>query len=110
MVKETKTGSNAIHLASLNGHLNIVKHLIGFTDAPLAPNNYGGTPIYCAALNGNLETVKFLVGLTKTPNAPNNYGKTPTSVAKNAEIRRILQPFMCSKKHNNGSSTKTSTK
>ena len=56
---------------------NIVKILIGFTYAPLAPDTYGCTPIHYAAANGNLDTTKFLVGLKDTPNALDNHGNTP---------------------------------
>ena len=56
---------------------NIVKILIGFTYAPLAPDTYGCTPIHYAAANGNLDTTKFLVGLIDTPNALDNHGNTP---------------------------------
>ena len=93
MVK-SKSGINAIHLAALNGHLNIVKHLMGFTDTPLALDNLGYSPIHFAAINGNLDTVKFLVGLTKTPNTPDNYGKTPIKIAKlmeNVEVKKFLE-------------------
>ena len=69
---------------------------MGFTDTPLAPNNYGGTPIHFAAVNGNLDTVKFLVGLTQTPNVPDNDGETPIEVAKvvgNVEVQKFLENY-----------------
>jgi len=48
--------------------------------------------------------------LTDNPNAPNNYGNTPTSGAKNAEICRILETFITSRKRNAEPSEKTSMK
>ena len=68
------------------------------------------SPIYLAASNGHTEIVKILAPLTDNPNAPDNDGKTPSSVAKNAEIRGILQSFNTSRKHNAGPSGKPSKK
>ena len=80
------------------------------TDNPNAPNNFGVTPIHLAAKYGHTEIVKFLAPLTDNPNAPNNYGNTPTSGAKNAEICRILETFLTSRKRNAEPSEKTSMK
>ena len=84
---------NPFSLKNLESHavdIEIVKILAPLTDNPNAPNQYGSTPIYWAAHNGHTEIVKFLIPLADNPNTPNNNGKTPSSVAKNAEIRRIL--------------------
>ena len=70
-----------------------------FTDAPLAPNNRGGTPIHYAAANGNLDTIKFLVGLTDTPNALDNHENTPIKFAKfykNVELQKFLEDYCAS--------------
>jgi ankyrin repeat protein len=96
MVKETNTGKNAIHLAALNGHLNIVKHLMSFTNVPLAPDKSGFAPIDYAVGNGNLDTVKFLIGLTNKPNKPSNFGLTPIENAKlsgNVEVQKFLEDY-----------------
>ena len=69
------------------------------TDNPNAPDRDGNTPIYQAALNGHTEIVKILVPLTNDPNALNDItGKSPVDVAKNDEIRTILESFKPSKK------------
>ena len=49
-----------IHFAAMNGQLNTVEYLAGFTDTPNAPNNDGYTPIHLAARNGQLNTVEYL--------------------------------------------------
>ena len=51
------------------------------------------TPIYMAAEYGHTEIVKILAPLTDNPDAPNNKGVTLSSVAKNVEIRRIIESF-----------------
>ena len=95
--KDNSHGCNSIHLAALKGHLNIVKHLMGLTDTPLAPDDQGWTPIHYAARgslytpNGNLDTIRFLVGFTSKPNAPTNTGRTPIGLAQyygNDEVKK----------------------
>ena len=69
------------------------------TDNPNAPDNNGETPIYLAAANGYTEMVRISAPLTNNHNAPGYYdGKTPTELAKNEEIRRILESFNTSTK------------
>ena len=70
--------------------------------------NWEKTPIHEAALNGSTEIVKILAPLTDDPNAPHEWGYTPSSVAQNAEIRRILESYNTTKKRKSGSSTKQS--
>ena len=80
-----------IFMAAQNGHAEIVKILAPLTDNANAPDNDGNTPIFLAACWGYTEIVKILAPLTGNPNAPNNKGETPSAVAKNEEIRKILE-------------------
>ena len=73
------------------GHTEIVKFLAPLTNNPNAPDDYGYTPIFWAAYYGHTEIVKILIPLTRNPNAPIKKGETPSSVAKNEEIREILE-------------------
>ena len=43
-----------------NGHAEIVKILVPFTDNPNTPNEDGETPIKWAICNGHLEIVQIL--------------------------------------------------
>ena len=103
-----KIGDTPIHKAAEYGHTEIVKILAPLTDKPNAQNKAGITPIYQAAQAeaGYTEIIKILVPLTDNPNAPNNNGVTPYVVAKNDEIRGILETFKTSKKRITGPSTK----
>ena len=57
------------------------------------------------------EIVKILAPLTENPNAPDGiFGETPIEVARNPEIRGILQSFNTSRKRKSGPSTKPSKK
>ena len=53
----TKNGNTFIHAAALSGHTEIIKALIGYTNNPNAPNNYGQTPFHFAAMNGHTEII-----------------------------------------------------
>ena len=64
------------------------------------PDKYGRTPIRMAALNRHTEIVKILTPLSDNPNAPDEDGRTPSSVANNAEIRKILESFNTPGKRN----------
>ena len=86
-----KYGDTPIHWAASLGHTEIVKILAPLTDYPNVSDGNGKTSIYWAAENGHTEIIKILAPLTDNPNAPDDYGQTPSSVAKNAEIRRILE-------------------
>ena len=81
-----------IMIAAIIGYTEIVKILAPLTKNPNAPCYNGTTPILEAAHRGHTEIVKILAPLTANPNAPNNDGETPSSVAKNDEIRQILDP------------------
>ena len=52
----------ALHIASWNGNLEIVKYLIETCHVDKeAKNNNGRTALHCASANGHLEIVKYLV-------------------------------------------------
>ena len=78
---ESSDGSNPIHYAAYNGHLEIVIILAKFTDVPNAVDNNGSTPIHYAAFRGHFKIVKFLTNLTDDPNIPNNDEITPIHYA-----------------------------
>ena len=85
---------------ALFGYTEIFKILAHLTDHPNAPIQNGNTPIHTAAKFGCTDIVKILAPLRDNPNAPNKTGVTPYEVAKNEEIRGILENFKTSKNHN----------
>ncbi|KAI0263653.1 ankyrin repeat-containing domain protein, partial [Gloeopeniophorella convolvens] len=55
-------GGTALHIASLNGHLEIVRLLLDRgASIGAAENNGGGTALHIASLNGHLEVVRLLL-------------------------------------------------
>ena len=91
-------GETPIYWAAWKGNTEIVKILAPLTDNPNAPNTAGETPIHNAACNGHAEIIKILAPLTVNPNAPDNIGRTPIKIAKNEDIRRIIESFNVSTK------------
>ncbi|GAA99344.1 hypothetical protein E5Q_06039 [Mixia osmundae IAM 14324] len=55
-------GNLALHMASANGHVEIVRYLVSLSpDERLAQQNQSGnTPLHWASLNGHLEVLKLL--------------------------------------------------
>ena len=68
----------ALHIASWNGNLEIVKYLIETCHVDKeAKNNNGRTALHCASANGHLEIVKYLIEKCRVDKeAKNNYGST----------------------------------
>ena len=93
-----ENGRTPIYWAALYGHTEIVKILAPLTDNPNAPYKNGNTPIHKAASCGYAEIIKILAPLTDNPNAPDKEGRTPFDIAKNEEIRTILESFNPSKR------------
>ena len=90
-----ENGGTPIYHATLKGHIEIVKILIGCTNDPNAPNILGETPILRATQKGYSEIVKILIEYTENPNAPDDFGRTPYEIAtlnENLEIMNILKP------------------
>ena len=92
-----ENGFNPIHCATLNGHLDILKFLVSFTDDPNFPElKHHITPIIFAAIQGQIEALKILAPLTKNPNEGIYFKRTPLQWAqycRHHEFARLLQSF-----------------
>ena len=72
-VSDIDNGFSPIHVAVINGHLDVLKILSIFTENPNATCNWNNlTPIHLAAYYNHLEILKFLVPLVKDPFIPNS--------------------------------------
>ena len=94
-----------MHVASANGHTEIVRMLLEVESIEINIHNEGGnTPLHWAALNGKEEICNLLIkgsksGKKANPNAKNEFNRQPieealqaghTSIAENlAQISKL---------------------
>ena len=96
--KKDVHGFTPIHVAVINGHLEVVKILAIFTENPnITCTSNKLTPIHMAAYYNHLEILKILVPLVKEPLKPNSRGWTALDIACQRgqfEIVKFLVPFV----------------
>ena len=88
--------NTALHMASANGHTEIVKLLLKQTGilSDLA-NDTGNTALHYAALNGKIDVVELLIAHKASANIKNEFGRLPLEdalQAGHAEIAEVLAP------------------
>ncbi|RXH83885.1 hypothetical protein DVH24_013130 [Malus domestica] len=71
----------ALHMASANGHLQIVEYLISRGVDLNATNEEMNTPLHWACLNGHVEVVKKLILAGSNLGVLNSYERTPVDEA-----------------------------
>jgi len=70
-----------LHLASGNGHLEVVKFLVSQGANVNALNDAGNTPLHWAALLGELQVVEYLLSQGADPCIHNEFQRTPLDEA-----------------------------
>lgn len=90
--KKTKNGNFALRLASMYGHLTIVKLLIGHqAKINLRMNFDGSTALMISTQEGNFEVVKYLTQNGANPFIRSYYGLTAFDFAANHDYISIYQ-------------------
>ncbi|XP_031124482.1 ankyrin repeat-containing protein P16F5.05c isoform X4 [Ipomoea triloba] len=74
-------GRTALHMASANGHCDIVDYLIRNEVDVNASNEEKNTPLHWACLNGHVEVVKSLILAGANVSALNSHERTPMDEA-----------------------------
>ncbi|CDP07971.1 unnamed protein product [Coffea canephora] len=74
-------GRTALHMASANGHLDIVEYLVHHRVDINAVNVEHNTPLHWACLNGHIEVVKCLILAGANVSALNSHERTPVDEA-----------------------------
>jgi len=88
-------------LASMYGHLEVVRELLSQGAEVDAADNNGLTPLYVACNNGHLEVVRELLSWSPNVNASDNKGLTPLYVAsKNFHMKVVVELLEWSALHN----------
>ena len=83
-------GRTPLALASLNGHLKVVKLLIEQGADLAVSNNYGWTPLNAASGRGHLETVRLLLSQGANPLVVGQSGWSPLdSAAKSGQVEIV---------------------
>ncbi|KAL1871094.1 ankyrin repeat-containing protein [Diaporthe australafricana] len=95
--------STCLHMATGNGHLEIVKIILShFADRPKeekqalldAQNEFGNTGLHWAALGGHLELVKLLVAEGASPAVANDKNYVPLDSASFGEKHDVVDFFL----------------
>ena len=73
-------GRTPIHFASLNGHSEVVKLVVNYTEIPNVADLYGMTPIHLATKNGHANVVQVLTSCTDSLNLLDSNGRTQISL------------------------------
>ena len=89
--KANNDGWTPLSCAAANGHGDVVQMLVAGGAEIDKATNAGWTPLYRAAYMGKTEVVKVLLSLGADRTKAAKDGKTPLDVARNDEIRRMLQ-------------------
>ena len=75
-------GNTALHLASANGFIDVVKYLVNELHCDVDPKNKSqSTPLSWAAFNGQKKVVEFLLEKGADCNSKNINGKKPSELA-----------------------------
>uniref|UniRef100_A0ACD5WRG8 Uncharacterized protein n=1 Tax=Avena sativa TaxID=4498 RepID=A0ACD5WRG8_AVESA len=74
-------GRTALHMASANGHLDVVEYLIQNGANVNSTNLEKNTPLHWACLNGHIEVIRALICAGATVSALNSHEKTPMDEA-----------------------------
>ncbi|KAM3174258.1 hypothetical protein ACTXT7_010901 [Hymenolepis weldensis] len=88
---EPSNGLNALHLASKEGHLPVVRLLLDHHASIDAKTNRGNTALHIASLAGRFEIIKLLVERKADINARSQNGFTPLYMAAQENHLNIVE-------------------
>lgn len=87
-------GFTPLHVASLKGHLSLVKLLIQHDADVHASGGDGDTPLHDAVQNGHVDVVEFLLKVGANPLWMNQHENTAVDVVEDEGIRKVLEVWM----------------
>jgi len=87
------TGVTPLLLAAGNGHVEVVRLLLGKNAKPNIQDEDGASPLLLAARKGHVEVVRLLLGKNAEPNVQEEYGLSPLLLGAcggHVEVVRLL--------------------
>lgn len=91
-------GQTPLHLASIQGHLNVVKYLLSGKAQTNVQDSTGASPLHEAVRYGNTEIAKLLLNSGADVNARDNLGKSPVLLIIPEEKRSDIYSLLTSYK------------
>ena len=89
---QSTEGWTALHHASINGHVDIVRLLLARGAARDLANAKGDTPLHLAAGRNQLDVIEVLLEHGAAQDAANLQGQTPGDMAASKAVRALLRP------------------
>jgi hypothetical protein len=82
-------GTTPIQIASMYGHLHIIKMLVKYGADLDAVDSFGCTSVFVAAFQGKIDVIEVLTQLGADINIPNRDGDSPISIAIKANRQDV---------------------
>eukprot|EP01135_Chromosphaera_perkinsii_P007832 Nk52_evm24s1020 gene=Nk52_evmTU24s1020 len=86
----TLLGQSALHLACLEGHLDVIKHLLELGASVDLCDDQMYTPLHCAALEDRIEPMKLLIKFGADPNAKNIDGESALDLISEEHLSNFI--------------------
>lgn len=91
ILTDPQSGNYPIHIASQNGHLEIVQHLVNVYKTDVNVKNFqGNTPLHMAIEYDYLDTAQFLIQNSASKNISNRSGKVSGKGIEGTKCVEIL--------------------
>lgn len=89
-------GNNLLHMASANGHSDLINLILTNPDSSLllnSPNSQGNNPLHWAVLNKKHEVISSLIKHGAEVSSENAFNETPVDVAVKIDDSLALRLF-----------------
>jgi len=93
----TRTGNTGLHMASANGHINVVKLLVRRYRHSFTSNSSGNTPLHWAAANGQASVVEFWTSQSIVEVdvlKKNNFGRSALTEGFSSESEDVVKALL----------------
>jgi len=85
-------GDGLLSLKSYSGNESVVRFLVEYGVDQNVQDTFGNTALMKYAQSNNVEIIRFLLEHGANPELENNRGETAYDLARNDEVKRLLEP------------------